>query len=161
MFDAKQIILLLSSLAICAPGQVQVDNIHNLALPLDRDQVGRQDLRVETSLGPVVGEERWGWDSRFNQQISYTAFTVCREEKSNFHQKPYLGYSLCWTPNWTPPVPASRPPQTLDRPDQCDVAWAAVLCSDYQRTRWGWGFSFLTQGRKVIQYDKECRTACF
>ena len=81
MFDAKQIILLLSSLAICAPGQVQVDNIHNLALPLDRDQVGRQDLRVETSLGPVVGEERWGWDSRFNQQISYTAFTVGRRNK--------------------------------------------------------------------------------
>jgi len=66
MFDAKQIILLLSSLAICAPGQVQV---------------GRQDLRVETSLGPVVGEERWGWDSRFNQQISYTAFTVGRRNK--------------------------------------------------------------------------------
>ena len=86
MFEAKQILLLLPSLAICAPGQVQVDNIHNLALPLDPDQVGRQDLRVETSLGPVVGEERWGWDSRFNQQISYTAYTVCREKKSIFHQ---------------------------------------------------------------------------
>ena len=81
MFEAKQILLLLPSLAISAPGQVQVDDIHNLALPLDPDQVGRQDLRVETSLGPVVGEERWGWDSRFNQQISYTAFTVGRRNK--------------------------------------------------------------------------------
>ena len=79
MFESKQILLLLPPLAICAPGQVQVDDIHNLALHLDRDQMGtRQDLRVETSLGPVVGEERWGWDSRFNQQISYTAFTVGR-----------------------------------------------------------------------------------
>ena len=94
MFEAKQILLLLPSLAICAPGQVQVDNIHNLALPLDPDQVGRKDLRVETSLGPVVGEERWGWDSRFNQQISYTAYTVGREE-INFSPKLYLGYSLC------------------------------------------------------------------
>ena len=82
MFEAKQILLLLPSLAICAPGQVQVDDIHNLALPLDPDQVGMgQDLRVETRLGPVVGEERWGWDSRFNQQISYTAFTVGRRNK--------------------------------------------------------------------------------
>ena len=81
MFEAKQILLLLPSFAICAPGQVQVDNIHNLALPLDPDQVGRQDLKVETSLGPVVGEKRWGWDSRFNQQISYTAYTVGRRNK--------------------------------------------------------------------------------
>ena len=94
MFEAKQILLLLPYLAICAPGQVQVDDIHNLALPLDPDQVGRQDLRVETSLGPVVGEKRWGWDSRFNQQISYTAYTVGRGE-INFSPKLYLGYSLC------------------------------------------------------------------
>ena len=38
-----------------------------LLFPIDPDQVGRQDLKVETSLGPVVGEKRWGWDSRFNQ----------------------------------------------------------------------------------------------
>ena len=33
MFEAKQILLLLPSFAICAPGQVQVDDIHNLAFP--------------------------------------------------------------------------------------------------------------------------------
>ena len=36
-------------------------------------------MRVETSLGPVIGEDKWGWDSRFNQEISYTAYTVGAE----------------------------------------------------------------------------------
>ena len=24
----------------------------------------------------MIGEDKWGWDSRFNQEISYTAYTV-------------------------------------------------------------------------------------
>merc|ERR1711936_307222 len=59
---AKDIFLLLPSVLVCG-------------IVPSGSRVGRPDLRVETSLGPVIGEEKWGWDSRFNQEISYTAYT--------------------------------------------------------------------------------------
>ena len=31
---------------------------------------------VETLSGPVIGEDRWGWDSRFNIKVNYTAYVV-------------------------------------------------------------------------------------
>ena len=31
---------------------------------------------VETLSGPVTGEDRWGWDSRFNIRVNYTAYVV-------------------------------------------------------------------------------------
>ena len=74
MASAKQIRLLLLSPLI---GVLMVDFILILVfIQCHQLQGGRLDLRVETSLGPVIGEEKWGWDSRFNQEISYTAYTV-------------------------------------------------------------------------------------
>ena len=32
---------------------------------------------VPTRLGPVTGEERAGWDQRYNTTVHYTAFPVC------------------------------------------------------------------------------------
>ena len=46
-----------------------------LAIIFQAIQAG-SELLVETASGPVVGEERWGWDSRFNIRVNYTAYPV-------------------------------------------------------------------------------------
>ena len=43
-------------------------SISILAIILQAIQSGSELLPVETASGPVVGEDRWGWDSRFNKK---------------------------------------------------------------------------------------------
>merc|ERR1712172_88743 len=84
-------------------------------------RVGRADLRVETSLGPVIGEDKWGWDSRFNQEISYTAYTGIP------YAEPPLGPLRFLPPvphkPWTDPTNVSLPEnrccvQITEEPDE-------------------------------------------
>ena len=51
-------------------------SIFILAVILQAIQAGSELLIVETASGPVVGEDRWGWDSRFNIRVNYTAYAV-------------------------------------------------------------------------------------
>ena len=51
-------------------------SISILAIILQAIQSGSELLPVETASGHVVGDDRGGWDSRFNIRVNYTAYAV-------------------------------------------------------------------------------------